>query len=257
MVSDDFWRDMISVDETFSIKTLCVNTEIVLTHRLQLERSLGAHIKAITNASVDLRNALVQILVILTDTDILVCRSTESELRSILGRRMPGKKPFFHPSMMNSSLARVMCNLVELRKRDILLDPFCGGAYLGAFVVGYDINWKLVNGARINLEEISQKYCVLQADIQQSPISSADCIVTDPPYGRSSSTRGIQSTRLVDQLLQDLDSLVHSEGEHVCICGSTEMRLPSLVQDAGFRLGQDIKIRVHSGLVREIVTIVL
>ncbi len=263
-VPQDFWKNMINSDDSFCVKTLCISTKPNSDRRLLIEYELGAHIKTTTGARVNLRSAKFQVLVIVTDTNLLVCKSEESKLRNNLRRRTPGKKSFFHPSMMNSSLARVMCNLVEVKAEDIVLDPFCGGggilceaSHLGAFSVGLDLNWKLLQGAKKNLEEISPRYSILQADAQDLPISSVDCIVTDPPYGRSSSTRGVKSTILVEELLKRVDSMIQSRGEHVCVCGSTEMDLPQLITDYGFHLGQDLRIHVHSGLVREIVTIVL
>ena len=263
-VPRDFWMNKLDSNDTFNVKTLSINTEHSLDERLLVERELGTHIKTTTGARVSLRNANYQVLVILSDTKVLVCKSTDSQLRSELRKRSPGKKSFFHPSMMNSSLARVMCNLAEIKADDIVLDPFCGGggilceaSYLGAFSLGLDLNWKLLQGAKKNLEEIGSRYSILQADAQALPIKSVDCIVTDPPYGRSSSTRGVRSTALVEEVLKRLDSIIQSKGEHVCICGSTEMSLPQLIRNYGLHIGQDLRIRVHSGLVREIVTIIL
>lgn len=262
--TDTLWNQILSINDTFSVKTLCIDIKINLDKRLHFERELGAYIKKTTNAKVDLKNATVQILVIFTESKIFVCKSNDSKLRINLRKREPSKKSFFHPSMMNSSLARVMCNLAQIQEGDIVLDPFCGGggilceaSYLGASVVGMDVNWGLLNGAKRNLEDISRDYSILQADIKQMPINSVDCIVTDPPYGRSSSTRGDQSIKLVEELLKKIESITKSTGEHICLCGSTEMNLPRLIQDYGFHIGKDVKLRVHSGLVREIVTIIL
>ncbi|TFG35087.1 hypothetical protein EU527_00380 [Candidatus Thorarchaeota archaeon] len=260
--SSNIWRCLMTSRDTFSIKILCVGTNIESEKRNQLERDLGAHIKTAAGANVDLRNAAKQILVILTDENVLICLSNDSKLRIDLKDREPGKKPFFHPSMMNSKLARVMCNLVQVKKGEVMLDPFCGGggilceaSYLGAFVIGLDLNWKLLTGARMNLREIGHKYSIIQADAQHIPISSVDCIVTDPPYGRSSSTRGGQSIKLIETMLERIDSIIDSREERVCICGDAEMNLPRLVEDCGLLIGLDFKMRVHSGLVREIVTI--
>lgn len=258
----DSWREIIDSKTTFSVKTLCVNVNIESKKREKIEISLGTQIQRTTGASVNLRNAAIQILAILVDEHVFICQSKESILRSNLRNREPSKKPFFHPSMMNSSLARVMCNLAEVQPGNIVLDPFCGGggilceaSYLGASVIGLDLNWKLLTGAKRNLTVINQNYCILQADARHIPISYVDSIVTDPPYGRSSSTRGFESIRLAERLLERIDSLIHLRKGRVCVCGNMEMNLPQLVEDNGFQVGYDIKIRVHSGLVREVVTI--
>jgi tRNA (guanine10-N2)-dimethyltransferase len=255
-------RTHLSKSQSFAVRTLCVDSKYDISSRKQLETSLGAFIVKETGARVDLSNPDVTILVILKPERILVCRSASSQLRKDLRLREPGRKPFFHPSMMNSTLARVMCNLSHIMPGDIVLDPFCGGggilceaALLGARVVGSDVNWRLLNGAITNLDEITNDYALVQADTKNLPFSLCDALVTDPPYGRASSTRGSQSSKLVQAVLARIPDVLSRSGTHTCICGSSSMNLPQMVLDAGFSIQNHISIRVHSGLVRDIVTI--
>jgi len=261
-IADDFWKENLLSSDRFSVRTICIESEYDQQKRVKIERELGAHIRRITGAQVELRSPNVNILVIILAERLLVCESTESNLRRLLRTRDPGKKPFFHPSMMNSILARTMCNLAGVRPGNIVLDPFCGGGgilceavYMGATVVGIDKNWKLLEGARVNLSAIKSKYSLIQADALHLPVQTADHIVTDPPYGRSSSTRGAESRELFDSLLRNAPSILQSGRENLCVCASSEMDLPEMVQNAGLCIGYDIKITVHSGLVREIVTV--
>ena len=261
-ISDDEWTTLITEQDDFSVKTLCIDEDNDSSMRLQIEKVLGAHIKKVTDARVNLRTPSVQILVLITSERILVCKSGTSKLRALLRNREPGKKPFFHPSMMNSMLARVMCNLAGVRVGDVVLDPFCGGggilceaAHIGASVIGIDLNWKLLVGAIINLSEIGAKYSIIQGDAQHLPIKSIHRIVSDPPYGRASSTRGSIAIKLVESLLENVDSILQSKGECLCLCGDSEMKLSQIAQNAGFIVARQLKMRVHSGLVREIVTV--
>lgn len=261
-ISDDEWVVHITKHDDFSVKTLCVDEDNDLSMRLQIERVLGAHIKAVTSARVNLRNPSVQILVLIMFERILVCKSDSSKLRVLLRNREPGKKTFFHPSMMNSTLARVMCNLAGIRVGDVVLDPFCGGggilceaSYIGASVIGIDLSWKLLVGAIRNLSEIGIKYSIIQGDAQHLPIKSVNRIVTDPPYGRASSTRGNIAIKLVESLLENVDSILQSKGECLCLCGDSEMKLSQIVQNVGLIVARQLRVRVHSGLVREIVTV--
>jgi tRNA (guanine10-N2)-dimethyltransferase len=260
-ISDDIWRANVLPSDRFSVRTMCIGRGYDSRERAEIEKKLGAHIQNITGADVDLRVPKTQILVIIVPKRILVCKSSESRLRCLLRTRAPGKKPFFHPTMMNSTLARVMCNLAGVRPGNTVLDPFCGGggilceaSHIGAVVLGSDLNWKLLAGATKNLSEISAQYSVVQADTRYLPIQTVDHIVTDPPYGRSSSTRGTESKRLVDSLLERVPSLLRPGEENLCVCGSSEMGLPEMIQENGFTLGRDIRVSVHRGLVREIVT---
>jgi tRNA (guanine10-N2)-dimethyltransferase len=164
--------------------------------------------------------------------------------------------------MMNSALARVMCNLAGVRGGDVVLDPFCGGggilceaAHIGASVVGIDMSWKLLVGAIRNLSEISSNYSLIQGDAQYLPIQSVDRVVTDPPYGRASSTRGNLAIKLVESLFENVDSIIQSKGVSLCLCSDSEMKVSQIIRDAGFMVAHEIRMRVHSGLVRDIVTV--
>jgi len=261
-ISNDNWDTHITEQDNFSVKTLCVGQKNDVNLRKEIERDLGAHIRIITNAKVNLRNPSVQILVLMMPDSILVCKSSESKLRPLLRGREPGKKTFFHPSMMNSTLARVMCNLAGVRSGDVVLDPFCGGggilceaSHIGASVVGIELSWKLLVGASRNLSEIGMNYSLIQGDTQHLPIKTVNRIVTDPPYGRASSTRGGIAIKLVESLLENVDSILQSKGEGLCLSCDSEMKLPQLVQDAGFIIAHQLSMRVHSGLVRDIVSV--
>ncbi|MGY5879049.1 MAG: methyltransferase domain-containing protein [Candidatus Thorarchaeota archaeon] len=261
-ISDDEWLTHITEQDDFSVKTLGVSKKNDLDIRLQIERDLGAHIKRATCATVNLRSPSVQIQVLIMPERILICKSYASKLRVLLRGREPGKKEFFHPSMMNSSLARVMCNLAGVRIGDTVLDPFCGGggilceaSHIGASVIGIDLSWKLLVGARMNLNEIGLNYSLIQGDTQHLPINSVNRIVSDPPYGRASSTRGNIATKLVESLLKDADSILQSKGECMCLCCDSEMKLSQIVQDAGLTVARQLSMRVHSGLVRDILIV--
>jgi tRNA (guanine10-N2)-dimethyltransferase len=262
--SNDDWSSHIAAQDSFSVKTLCLGRHNDVDMRRKIERNLGAHIKKNTNARVNLRNPSVQILVLLIRDRFLVCKSYESKLRPLLRSREPGKKTFFHPSMMNSTLARVMCNLAGVQSGDFVLDPFCGGggilceaSHIGASVIGVELSWKLLVGASINLREIGMNYTLIQGDAQHLPISAVNRIVSDPPYGRASSTRGGIAIKLVESLLESVDSILQSKGEGLCLSCDREMKLPQIVQDTGLTIARQISMRVHSGLVRDIVSVII
>jgi tRNA (guanine10-N2)-dimethyltransferase len=166
---------------------------------------------------------------------------------------------FFHPSMMNAILARAMCNLAGVMPNDIVLDPFCGGGgilyeilSLGAKPIGIDLNWPLLTGAGKNLADSQDSdYCLVQGDARSMPVSGCNCIVTDPPYGKSSSTRGSQSVKLVESLLNQAGSILQSGGR-MCICASSEMDISQLIAVFGITPVFHVRVPVHSGLTREI-----
>ncbi|MHA2117316.1 MAG: RsmD family RNA methyltransferase [Candidatus Thorarchaeota archaeon] len=260
-LSDDVLMTWINPTETFSVRTKSLAAGRRVEQRERLSALLGARIRNLTNARVSLDKPDVKVLVIMTADRTLVCISNESRLRQELRLREPGRRPFFHPSMMNSQLARVICNLAGVRPKATVLDPFCGSggilceaATLGAKVLGWDLSWRLLMGARKNLtESLDRGTSVIQADSRWPPLQAKqiDCITTDPPYGRTSSTRGAKARRLVLTFLECIPEIVREEGR-LCICGSHEMRIKEMMQDLGFAIKYHILVPVHRGLTREV-----
>lgn len=247
--------------QTFSVRTLNLSQRKISQDEEKIPIFLGARIKEATGARVDLQNPDVRILVIISVDGLLLCKSQKSVLGKKLRSRKPGKKPWFHPSIMNSILARVMCNLAGVMPGNTVLDPFCGGGgilseivSLNARAIGVDLIWRFLKGAEMNVTAINAgQYSLIQGDVRLLPIEYCDIIVTDPPYGRASSTRGVQSIKLVGSLLGNAIDILSDTGV-LCICGSDEMRLSELVYTIGLKLKLSVKVHVHRGLTREIVT---
>jgi tRNA (guanine10-N2)-dimethyltransferase len=259
-ISDDTIRSLVKPSESFCIRTRSYTHLKDAQYREHLVLTLGAKIVAQTSAKVSMNNPDVTILVIITTERVLVCKSFKTELRKLLNERNPGKKVFFHPSMMGAQLARVMCNLARIKPGEIVFDPFCGGggilceiASLGAKPLGMDLNWRLLTGANLNLISMrNSEYNLIQGDARYCPISECDHIVTDPPYGRASSTKGSDPVKLVEAIFILSQSLIQGHGS-VCICASTEMQIPRILNDTGMKAEFDILVRVHRSLTREII----
>ncbi|HKJ59398.1 MAG TPA: TIGR01177 family methyltransferase [Halobacteriales archaeon] len=133
------------------------------------------------------------------------------------GSRMPSDKPFFQPGSMDPLEARAVANLARARPGATFVDPMCGtggilveAGLVGARVVGFDAQRKMVRGARKNLERYLGEgaetagstpagFDVGLADAARLPIRDGGvaAVVVDVPYGRQSK---VAST--------DVDSLV-------------------------------------------------
>ncbi|MFX1264397.1 MAG: methyltransferase domain-containing protein [Promethearchaeota archaeon] len=260
-VNDDIFRDLIGPQSSFSVRSKSLTGSREIEFRDELTILLGTRIRRATGARVALDAPDVRIVVILTSSGTIVCESRESVIRRELRLRDPGRKAFFHPSMMNSQLARAMCNLAGVRSDSIVLDPFCGGggilceiALLGARAIGIDLNWRLINGARTNLSAIPHSdFALIQTDASSSPVGKQrlDCIVTDPPYGRTSSTRGARAVNLVRMFLEEVPDMIRTGGR-MCICGSSDMNVNEMILELGFAVTSRLEVRVHSGLTREV-----
>ncbi len=263
-LSDDEIENHIDPSKSFAVRSKSLTVQRYVERRGKLGAMLGARIKSITGASVSLNQPDVNVLVLVTSEKVLVCISNESRLRQALQLREPGRKEFFHPSMMNSHLARTMCNLAGVLPSTLVLDPFCGGggilceaAIIGARTVGWDLNWGLIMGARKNLASISvSESSLAQADSRLPPLQTRclDAVVTDPPYGRASSTRGAKAKALVQSFLEYAPDIVKREGR-LCLCGSGEMHIIEAMNDLGFNVIYNIPVYVHRGLTREVIAV--
>lgn len=246
-------------EDSFCIRVYNLAREKYSAYPEMAVRRLGEKIRNATGAHVSMKDADVKILLLLTLEGVFLCKSTESQLRHALRNRGPGRMRFFHPSMMNAFLARAMCNLAGVMPSDIVLDPFCGAGgilyeilSIGARPIGIDVSWHLLSGASANLAGLNGGgFCLVQGDARFIPICKCHCIVTDPPYGRSSSTRGSESSILVKSLLEQANVILQGGGS-ICICASSEMNVSRLISGLNMTPDVHVSVPVHSGLTREI-----
>ncbi len=271
--SDDFMD--ISLDElakfiepgqSFSLKSMSLLPNRMIDFRNTLIQNLGARIKQVSRSTVSLNRPDIIFTIFLVDNKIILCTTTQSTLQKSLELRNPGKQSFFHPSMMNAKLSRIMCNLAGIMPNDTVLDPFCGGGgilseamILGANCIGIDLNWTLLRGAYTNLSSLPNKrFSLLQSDTRLAPLDQGilDAIVTDPPYGRTSSTRGSKALSLIQHALELVRNSLRDTGR-LCISGNSEMRMFNIIENAGFKIHSCNQVYVHSGLTREVISATL
>ena len=225
-----------------------------------LEQELGALVlDAVKGVKVKLTNPDMTFFGVLTD-DVFVFGLKVAEIlaKPFVGRR-PRKRPFFHPSAMPAKLARCMVNLTQCRREDVVLDPFCGtGSFLieagliGCKVVGFDVQLRMVRGTRRNLQHLGvEPEGIFRADARYPPIRQVDCVVTDPPYGRASTTRGRHISDIVSDLLSTLEDHV-SKGKRVCLASPKSVNIKELARDRGFKPVESHFVYVHRSLTREI-----
>ncbi|MFX0124699.1 MAG: DNA methyltransferase [Candidatus Hodarchaeota archaeon] len=170
---------------------------------LKFSSYMGAEIiKQNPTKQVNLDNPQEKFIAILSKHGLWFGSLVSHSLRKYVQQRGAHKRPFFHPSSMNPLLQRTMVNLAAVKSGEWLLDPFCGtgGALIEAArleirSVGVEINRKIIWGASRNLkaDKITKELTdLIFGDAIQLPFrrESISAIVTDPPYGTASSTRG-------------------------------------------------------------------
>jgi tRNA (guanine10-N2)-dimethyltransferase len=142
-------------------------------------------------------------------------------------------RPFLSPVTMHPKIARALVNLSAVKKDEVLLDPFCGtggilieAGLLGIRVIGSDIEKKMIDGCRRNLEFYHlNKYELRCADIgdiaQFAPC--VDAVVTDFPYAKSTTTKGEKPRELYDRAFETVARILGKKKRAVIGLSSEEM----------------------------------
>ncbi|OII75478.1 RNA methylase [Cryptosporidium ubiquitum] len=138
------------------------------------------------------------------------------------------KRPILGPTTMDNELAFIMCNIAQVKKNDVVFDPFCGtggilisASHFGATCFGSDLDLRVINGwfcSYVNPHMIKnntikedhprsiysnfdyyklQRPGIIRMDISQNSIrrSWIDAIVCDPPYGIRATSRTTNSNQ--------------------------------------------------------------
>jgi tRNA (guanine10-N2)-dimethyltransferase len=152
-----------------------------------------------------------------------------------------------------------MVNLAHAKAEALVLDPFCGtgtslieATYIGCRVVGVDAQRRMVLGCRKNLRHFNiSPEGLLLADARRLPFFRVDCVVTDPPYGRSSSTLRSTTKQLVQEVLESAHGLL-GVGQRICIASPKTLNIKTLGTALGYRHVESHFAYVHRTLTREI-----
>ncbi|MGI0072031.1 MAG: TRM11 family SAM-dependent methyltransferase [Thermoplasmata archaeon] len=176
---------------------------------------------------------------------------------SASARRMPAL-PFRRPVSLPPRLARAAANLARVRPGDRVVDPFLGtgallaeAGLLGARLFGIDRDADMVRGALRNLahlDVVADELVVGDAGEAEfvDPTAPFDAVLTDPPYGRASSTGGEGAAAVVDRVLPRWAARVRPGGRLVVVV-SAPVRSPG----PEWRSVVAVPVRVHRSLTRE------
>ncbi|MBL7051478.1 MAG: hypothetical protein ISS01_00145 [Nanoarchaeota archaeon] len=163
-------------------------------------------------------------------------------------------------------LAKIMLNLSEVKKGDVVLDPFCGigtilqeAMIMGVNVIGIDNEIWCVEASKKNLDWIKKEYntnvnySVLKGSAKdlRSHVKSVDCVVTEPylgPFLKKLPTEGTAKRTLIElapmysKLIEGLGKVVKKKVVIISPIFRTrskkELRITTLERDfrkAGFK----------------------
>lgn len=253
------WKDLISQDYAVRVKRVGIDPDF---NSQAMEIELGGIIKKELGdeARVNLENPDTFLRTIVLDDSILVSKQLIKRSKKHYNDLKPHKRPFFYPGSMSPKLARGMVNLARAKKGSTVLDPFCGtggilieAGIVGAKVIGTDIDEKMVEGTKKNLEYCNIKdYKIFQGDARYITLEEkVDAIVTDPPYGISASTAGIDSKKIYEESLVSMQELLKEDG-YICMATPHYLDIHELVSHTKFKIIEQYKIRMHKSLTRVI-----
>ena len=177
--------------------------------------------------------------------------------RAPFARRAMPRLPFRRPVSLAPRLARAATNLAGVRPKSVVADPFAGtGALLmeaglmGGEIHGADIDPTMVRGALANLASVGVVPASLTVGdsgaISEEVPEVLDAVVTDPPYGRASTSRGEPPADLVARVLPPWAQRLAPGGRLVVILPGGPDPVPE-----PFHRVLSVRERVHRSLTRE------
>lgn len=252
--------NLLQPNESFVVRVRRVGEAARNLVGMNLERKLGELIlDKIKRAKVNLKHPQKTFFGTVTNGSFLFGLKLADISPTPFMLRRPRKRPFFHPSAMPAKLARCMVNLAKPKKDDLFLDPFCGtGSFLieagllGCRVLGFDAKKRMVRGSLRNLRFFNIEFEGLAvADAKHLPLTKVDCIVTDPPYGRSASTMGYTTKKIIQDFLAMSTDRVEKR-QRICIAAPKTVNIREIAETLGLKHVQSYFVYVHRSLTREI-----
>jgi tRNA (guanine10-N2)-dimethyltransferase len=169
------------------------------------------------------------------------------------------KRDFFHPGTLDPRLARVLVNLSRAKVGRLFVDPFAGAGgilieagLIGASILGCDVQKTMIKGASVNLKQFNLSGDLICADARLLPLTNdIHAIATDPPYGKSSTTKGMEVGLLIESFFESVANFLQKK-RYICICAPIPVDVHTIANNFGFKTVEIHKMRVHKSLSRAI-----
>jgi tRNA (guanine10-N2)-dimethyltransferase len=254
------FQSVLAEGETFEVRIRRIKEYAEIDATMDYERKLGTLIlQNAPKAKVDLEHADRTFFGVLTNGKFVFGIKLAEIIPKPFVERRARKKPFFHPSAMNAKLARCMVNLAHAKTGTSVLDPFVGtgstvieASLIGCRAVGLDTQHKMTKGALRNVQHFGlTPEGIILADARQLPLSHVDCVVTDPPYGKSSTTMKSNTKTIVEGVLASAHPLL-DRGQRICIASPKTLNISRIGKKLGYKHIESNFAYVHRTLTREV-----
>ena len=209
------------------------------------------------NRKVNLEKPDIEVRAVITDSKVYVGLKLFKINRSQYEQRKVQFRPFFSPISLHPKIARTLVNLSCIKKYNTLLDPFCGtggilleAGLIGAKVIGSDIEEKMIKGCKKTLEYYNIKdYTLFHCDVGNivKHVENVDAVVTDLPYGKSTTTHGEATVSLYQRAFENISKVLKKNGRAV-IGLSDEGLITTGLEYLSFL--EKHELRVHRSLTR-------
>ena len=258
-VSSVNWSEFIS--ETFAVRVKRFKSEI---DTVGYERKAGSLIlENCDDIKVNLTKPKSLVRVVAYQDEFFIAIEKIKLNKKHFEESKPHKRPFFYPGSMNPKLARCMVNLSRVKEGQLLLDPFCGtggilieAGLIGCRVVGSDIYWKMKNGTSINLDYYGiTDYRTFNLDVRELKMyEKVSAVVTDPPYGISTSTGDIEGEDIFKEFFKAIYDNMDDDA-YLCMASPHYVDLKPIADKVGFDIVEQYGIKMHRSLTR-IITVI-
>ncbi len=176
-------------------------------------------------------------------------------------------RPHFAPVSLHPRLARAMVNLARLPPDGMVADPFCGtggvlieAGLLGHRCFGSDLLEEMVTGSRANLSHFGVADDRVELEMAEvgdlpdllggrRPPRGRFAIITDPPYGRSTTTDREPVAELMERAFAAFAQILQP-GERVVLAMPSPQLWKSALVNGEFELEREFQQRVHKSLTR-------
>ena len=123
---------------------------------------------------------------------------------------------------------------------------------IGCKTVGLDIQRRMALGTVRNTAYFKVKpEGIILADAKAPPLTKVDCVVTDPPYGISSTTLKRTTKQIIEEVLTAVHEML-SKGGRVCLAAPKKLDVTRVGTSLGYRHLESYFVYVHRSLTREI-----
>ena len=259
--SDTEYDKFIDSSQTFAVKIKRVQRSTPYLNIEKLEGEIGGEVlKKKNGIKVRLASPDKTFFGALTDENFVFGLKLGEGSPKPFTKRGPKNRPFFHSSALPPKLARCMVNLARPKDDSVVLDPFCGSGsilieagLIGCRVLGSDVRDLMARGCLLNLRFFGvENFGVSVAEAGELPFRSVDRIVTDPPYGKSTTTLGFTVREIVSRFLSGAIDVL-PEGGYVSMASPKSLGISDIGENEGFKVIEKHLVYVHRSLTREII----